>query len=310
MLRKSLLDNVELVHESSLQTLIENRSVFSLEHCELNLFETYQYSEKVPLEFNDFVVTSMLRGKKRIHYQNHPPFEYLPGETFIIPPRSGFKVDFPEASGHKPTQCIALAIDSSIINETIDLLNEKFPKEDKNDLWKIDFDTFYFYNSQDLANTINKITKECMSESIIKDALAYLSLQELIIRIMQTQTLKRIDENQYFITQANSPIAFSVDYIRAHIGEHINLKELSKKACMSTSTFYRNFKRELGLSPAEFIIKEKIKYAKRLLTDPYIQINEVSFATGFEDSNYFIRIFKKYEGITPKQYQLMGSGVL
>jgi YesN/AraC family two-component response regulator len=63
------------------------------------------------------------------------------------------------------------------------------------------------------------------------------------------------------------------------------------------------------MSPAEFIIKEKIKYAKRLLNNPYIHINEVSFATGFEDSNYFIRMFKKYEGITPKQYQLMNTSV-
>ena len=36
-----------------------------------------------------------------------------------------------------------------------------------------------------------------------------------------------------------------------------------------------------------------------------MHIAEVSYATGFEDANYFIRLFKKYEGVTPKQYQLM-----
>lgn len=309
MFQKSLLHSVELSHEKSLQTLIENRSVFSLENCELSLFETHQYSEKVPLEFNDFVVTSMLRGKKRIHYQDRMPFEYLPGETFIVPPKSGFKVDFPEASENRPTQCIALAIDKRIIDDTLDFLNDKFPKEGTANLWRIDFETYYFYNSQDLANAINKITKECMSENVAKDALSYLSLQELIIRIVQTQTAKRLDQNQFLVMEANSPIASSVDYIRKHIGEPIQMKELSKYACMSSSTFYRNFKRELGMSPAEFIIKEKIKYAKRLLNNPCIHINEVSFATGFEDSNYFIRMFKKYEGITPKQYQLMNTSV-
>lgn len=307
MTRKSLLKNVGLAHEKSLQTLIENRTVFSLEHCELNLFETYQLSERVPLEFDDFVVTSMLRGKKRIHYQDLTPFEYLPGETFIVPPNSGFKVDFPEASESKPTQCIALAIDKSIIQETLDLLNHKFPKEGNSDLWSIDFDTFYFYNSQDLANTINKITKECMSESITKDALAYLSLQELIIRIIQTQTLSNINKNQYSLMDASTPIASSVNFIRKNIGLTINMKDLSKNACMSASTFYRNFKRELGISPAEFITNEKIKHAKKLLSDPHVHINEVSFATGFDDSNYFIRLFKKQEGVTPKQYQMMKS---
>jgi len=42
-----------------------------------------------------------------------------------------------------------------------------------------------------------------------------------------------------------------------------------------------------------------------MLSNPNIHINEVSYATGFEDCNYFIRLFKKYEGVTPKQYQLM-----
>ena len=83
------------------------------------------------------------------------------------------------------------------------------------------------------------------------------------------------------------------------------LKDLSDKACMSSTSFYRYFKRELGMSPIEYILNEKIKYAKKLLSNPTIQINEVSYATGFEDCNYFIRLFKKHEGVTPKQYQLM-----
>lgn len=307
MISRSLLKEVDLVHEKSLQTLIENRSVFTMKHCELNIFETYQYSEKVPLEFDDFVVTSMIRGKKRIHYQNNSPFEYLPGETFIIPPHSGFRVDFPEASEKNPTQCVALAIDRSLITETLDLLNEKFPKEGENQFWDINFETFYFYNSKDLSHAINKITNECMSDSIVKDPLSYLSLQELIIRVIQTQTVHKAENWHPAVTDLNNPVIFAIDYIKAHIGQPISIKELSKRVCMSSSAFYRNFKRELGLSPVEFILMEKIKYAKKLLQDPYIQINEASFASGFENSNYFIRLFKKYEGITPKQYQLMSS---
>jgi AraC-like DNA-binding protein len=47
--------------------------------------------------------------------------------------------------------------------------------------------------------------------------------------------------------------------------------------------------------------------AKKLsdLKNQTIQINEVCYLSGFEDANYFTRLFKKYEGITPKQYQLL-----
>ncbi len=303
MASKVLLNKPALTHEKSLKTLVENRTIFSLDKCELNIFETYQKSELVPLKFNDLVVTSMLRGKKIMHLFEEPQFEYLPGETVIVPSNVEMKIDFPEATNANPTQCIALAIDNKIITETLDFLNEKYPKEGKSNLWKLDHENYFFYNNVELAGTINKLIKECMGDSITKDAIADLTLQELIIRIIQTQTAKRFDSEK--ILDSNSPITPSIEYIKNNIRESISLKVLSDKACMSTTSFYRYFKRELGMSPIEYILNEKIRYAKKLLSNPNIHVNEVSYATGFEDCNYFIRLFKKYEGVTPKQYQLM-----
>ncbi|ESU18668.1 transcriptional regulator, AraC family [Flavobacterium cauense R2A-7] len=298
-----LLSTPHLSNEKSLKTLVENRTVYSLDNCELNLFETYQESSLVPLKFNDLVVTSMLRGKKVMHLFDDPEFEYLPGETVVIPSNVEMKIDFPEATKSNPTQCLALAIDHFKINEILQFLNERYPKEGTNNFWKLDSENYFFYNNIELATTINKLIKECMSTSITKDALADLTLQELLIRIIQTQTVKAVDTNK--VIDKNSPLIPILEHIRANIRESINLKELSDKAFMSTTTFYRFFKRELGMSPIEFILNEKMKYAKQLLKNPSIQINEVSYASGFEDCNYFIRIFKKYEGVTPKQYQLM-----
>jgi AraC-like DNA-binding protein len=300
---KALLNKPALTHEKSLKTLVENRTIFSLDHCELNIFETYQTTELVPLKFNDLVVTSMLRGKKVMHLFDDPSFEYLPGETVIVPSNVEMKIDFPEATNQNPTQCIALAIDNQIITETLDFLNEKYPKEGKNNIWKLDHENYFFYNNVELASTINKLIKECMGNSLTKDAIADLTLQELIIRIIQTQTVKKFDN--VLPLESNNPLLPTIEYIRSNIRETINLKDLSDKACMSTTSFYRYFKRELGMSPIEYILNEKIKYAKKLLSNPNVQVNEVSFATGFEDCNYFIRLFKKYEGITPKQYQLL-----
>jgi AraC-like DNA-binding protein len=301
--QRTLLAKPQLSAEKSLKTLVENRTVYSLNNCELNLFETYQESQLVPLKFNDLVVTSMLRGKKVMHLFDEPGFEYLPGETVVIPSNVEMKIDFPEATKHNPTQCLALAIDQSKITDTLNFLNERYPKEGTDMYWQLNYQNYFFYNNVDLATTINKLIKECMSTSITKDALADLTLQELLIRIIQTQTIKSIDNN--ILNNPSNPITEVVEYIRQNLKENINLKNLSDKACMSTTSFYRFFKRELGMSPIEFVLSEKIKCAKKLLRNPAIQINEVCYLSGFEDANYFTRLFKKYEGITPKQYQLL-----
>lgn len=299
---KSLLEAPKLSEEKALNTLVENRVFFSLENCELNIFETYQKSELVPLKFDDLVVTSMLRGKKHMHLFDDPYFEYVPGETVIVPKNVEMKIDFPEASKETPTQCIALAIDHEIILNTLDFLNEKYPKLGEKNCWSLNQENYFFYNNVELAGIINKLIKECMSSSITKDVIADLALQELIIRLVQTQTTQVVNSPK--LDRFNSPINPAIEYIKTNFRERINLRDLSEKACMSTSSFYRYFKRELGMSPIEFILTEKINYAKKMLSNPRINVSEVSYATGFEDCNYFIRLFKKHEGVTPKQYQL------
>lgn len=290
-----------LTNELSLKTLVENRTVHTLENCELNLFETYQESQLVPLKFNDLVVTSMLRGKKVMHLFDDKPFDYLPGETVIIPSNVEMKIDFPEASKDNPTQCLALAIDHQKISKTLDLLNEKYPKFDKQNYWSLDQNDYFFYNNEDLASAMNKLIQVCMSSSLTKDIIADLTLQELLIHVIQSQTRNKIEDDRIF--EANTALSHVVAYIRERLSNRLTMKELTSTACMSSSSFYRYFKREIGMSPIEFILKERIKYAKSLLKNPFLQVNQVCYESGFEDCNYFIRVFKKYEGITPKQYQ-------
>ena len=298
---KAIPQSPELTEERFLKTLIENRTIYNLENCELNVFETYQKSELVPLKFNDLVVTSMLKGKKVMHLYEQEGFEYMPGESLIIPSNVEMKIDFPEATFNNPTQCLALAIDNKKIADTLHLLNDKYPKEGNNNFWQLDESNFFFQNNEEMSAIINKIIQICQSTSVFKDALADLSLQELLVKIVQSQTLKSVNEGKTKIT--NPILQHITTLIRENITDKIELRKIAQNAGLSTSSLYRLFKNELGISPVEFVILEKIKLAKRFLSDKNIYIKNVSYEAGFEDSNYFIRIFKHYEGVTPKQYQ-------
>lgn len=296
------LDQVNLSASEALQTLVENRTSYTLERCELNVFETYTESYKVPLTFNDFVITSMLRGKKVMHLFDKKGFDYFPGQTVIVPPAVTMEIDFPEASDLNPTQCIALAIDQEQIQKTISYLNEFFPKEGSNEKWLLNYDEYHFYNNEEIAYLINKVIRICSERTKEKDVLADLTLKELLVRIMQTQNLKTISDEGYNLNQ--NPLAFVLNYIKSNLNEKISINSLSDKACMSKATFYRLFKRELGISPNDFILAEKINKAKILLTQPGAKVASISYELGFNDANYFIRAFKKIVGITPGTYQM------
>lgn len=302
------LDQVKLSASETLQTLVENRTSYTLERCELNVFETYTESYKVPLTFNDFVITSMLRGKKVMHLFDKKGFDYFPGQTVIVPPAVTMEIDFPEASNLNPTQCIALAIDQEQIQKTIAYLNEFFPKEGSNEKWLLNYDEYHFYNNEEIAYLINKVIRICSERTKEKDVLADLTLKELLVRIMQTQNLKTISDDGYNLNQ--NPLAFVLNYIKTNLNEKISINSLSDKACMSKATFYRLFKRELGISPNDFILTEKINKAKLLLVQPGAKVASISYELGFSDANYFIRAFKKTVGITPGAYQLQVANQL
>ncbi|WP_426325284.1 AraC family transcriptional regulator [Pedobacter sp. R-06] len=302
------LDQVKLSASETLQTLVENRTSYTLERCELNVFETYTESYKVPLTFNDFVITSMLRGKKVMHLFDKKGFDYFPGQTVIVPPAVTMEIDFPEATNLNPTQCIALAIDQEQIQKTIAYLNEFFPKEGSNEKWLLNYDEYHFYNNEEIAYLINKVIRICSERTKEKDVLADLTLKELLVRIMQTQNLKTINDDGYNLNQ--NPLAFVLNYIKSNLNEKISINSLSDKACMSKATFYRLFKRELGISPNDFILTEKINKAKLLLAQPGAKVASISYELGFSDANYFIRAFKKNVGITPGAYQLQVANQL
>ena len=302
MPQKHNITPVALSNQAQLKTLIENRTAYSLEQCELNVFETHAASFTVPLTFNSLVITSMLRGKKVMHLFDEDGFDYLPGESVIVPADVTMTIDFPEAAENNPTQCTALAIDSDHINNTINYLNERFPKESENSSWQLNYNQYHFFNNEEIAQLTNKLITICTGTKLHKDIYADLTLKELLVSIMQCQNLNHLHTGN---DMNNNPLSAIVGYIKNNIHEKFQIEQLSNKACMSKATFYRVFKKELGISPLEYIFTQKINKAKELLRNPMLKISTISDELGFSDANYFIRVFKKTEGITPNQYRLM-----
>lgn len=93
-------------------------------------------------------------------------------------------------------------------------------------------------------------------------------------------------------------------YITEHITEKIYIEDLCKEFLISKNALYQLFHNEFGVTVNEFILGKRISLAKeKLKSGDQLNITQVAFECGFSDHNYFIRIFKKREGLTPLQYK-------
>lgn len=302
MQQKFRPDLVPLKAEKDLMTLVENRSVYNMPHCELNVFETHQQSEKVRLVFNDMALTTMIRGRKVMHLFGSEHFDYLPGESVIVPGKEAMIIDFPEADAANPTQCLALALDPDILKDTLQLLNEKHPKVENGESWTIDPSCFHLQNSFEIKNVLDRLVHISMENITGKEVLADFTLKELMIRLMQTQARKLILDNYHRHTTSNR-FAFAVQYIKDHLHEEITIDKLSGLCCMSKPNFFRCFKKEFGISPVDYIIQERIRVSKDLLRDLNFTIAQASYAVGINNLSYFFKLFKRVEGVTPNEFR-------
>ena len=241
----------------------------------------------------------MLRGKKWMKLQNKSNyFEYLPGESVLVAPGETMVIDFPDAD-KDASQCISLTLNPEFVQESLDLLNFNAKKVDDSSQWNISLEEFYLLNSKALASATNNIMRIAMDDNSYKDVIADFALKELLIRLMQTQARNLVEKNTL---KNKSRIGFVADYIKKNLHQKLSIDVIAKMAYVSKSNFFKMFKEELGISPNEFIIQERIKRAKEMLMHNN-SVNEVAFSTGFSDTNYFIRVFKQMEGVTPKIFQ-------
>ncbi|QQO10826.1 response regulator transcription factor [Breznakiella homolactica] len=94
----------------------------------------------------------------------------------------------------------------------------------------------------------------------------------------------------------------SISYIHGHINENITLNKAAKAVNANPSYLSALFSRELGKSFVSYVTELKIEAAKDLLARNML-VYEVSDNLGFEDSNYFSKVFKKYTGVTAESYR-------
>ena len=93
------------------------------------------------------------------------------------------------------------------------------------------------------------------------------------------------------------------EYIKAHLTEPISIEDLAKRTGYTEYYFSHRFKKEIGCSVNDYILKEKIEHAKLLLSGTTKSIQTISDDLCFSNRSYFYTCFRKLTGMSPSEYK-------
>lgn len=109
-------------------------------------------------------------------------------------------------------------------------------------------------------------------------------------------------KSSYNISNADY-VDIVIKYINRHYAENITLNRICTELSCSRSSISHNFKKVTGKGFREYLNSVRLESAKSLLQHTKLSIIEISYAVGFNDSNYFSYIFKSHTGMSPGMYR-------
>lgn len=154
--------------------------------------------------------------------------------------------------------------------------------------------------------------------TMLKRAISKLTLCEYPCKFSELYTLTTPEEMKIWVkcntyelieqVENNCPKKSDVmnriiDYINRNFNKNITLDLVALEIGLSPQYLSKIFKEQYGSTFIEFITLKRLKYAEELLSKGNRNIKEISKLTGYEDSNYFCRVFKKETGKSPKQFR-------
>lgn len=162
-----------------------------------------------------------------------------------------------------------------------------------------------------IAKTLNTtaIFSKCVSEMYTQkygfEQIVQTHIYELLIKILRYWLDQGFTvDNDAFAQDLNYNIYTITEYIDQHISEGIKVEEIAKQCNMSYSYFAKKFLSIYGKTCKEYIEEMRLFKVEEFLIFTNFDMNYISQESGFSDCSHMIKSFKKYRGITPKQFRL------
>lgn len=275
-------------------------------------------NEQVSREMQNFPLSYSYVDKKHPAYHTplhwHRPCEivrvlsgnlkvYLDGNKSIVTQDDIIFINSGIIHGYTPIDCVyeIINFDANKI-----LLSTSLCKDALRIFTNNHVNVLQFHLTKDdaLQDTANHLFACASSDSTNKDLIVLGTLFELLGTIYDrhyyTENIKNSADSQLF-----KPL---LEYIEKNYMKSITLSEMAQISGLSTSHFTVLFHDFFRQTPIDYLNAYRIECACLLLINSELSVTEISYQCGFNDSAYFVKVFKKYKNTTPKKYRTSLKG--
>lgn len=165
--------------------------------------------------------------------------------------------------------------------------------------YSIDFHrTFPLKHQSKMVNLLNLVEEEINGNSPYNMDLCIAYLTEIVIHISR--------HSKKIISQKSgdeAEIQQILNYIEENYAKDLNISTLSAHFNISPSSLFKKFNQKTNIKLTDYINYTRTTKAMQFLSETDLSITEIAYKCGFNDSNYFSTVFKKYIGVSPNQFR-------
>ena len=249
--------------------------------------EAYQFigiMQSFPNHFHEHYVIGFVESGCRCLTCKNKDYTIDAGDLLMFNPSENHAC---HQGDNKPLNWYCIHINENVMRETVKQITGKdyLPK----------FTTTVAYRSEAVSylRELHDLIME-QQKDFKKEEIFFFFIKQLI-----TEYTEPMQES---LSETKEEIQKACDFMEHNFTEAITLDDLSKLSGLNKYTLLRNFTKQRGLTPYQYLETIRIGEAKKLL-EKGVDLLDIAMQTGFADQSHFTKFFKKLIGLTPKQYR-------
>lgn len=150
-----------------------------------------------------------------------------------------------------------------------------------------------------LLLSVEGIDTEEDAEQKIREASSMAEVMELFDRLLEAFGIHREQETQY-----SRLVRDTIAYIEQHCREaELSVTDIAADMHFSAAHLNVLFRKETGVTVKQYISDYRLNLSKKLLCNPHIKVSEIAERCGYSNANYFSKVFRASENMTPVEYR-------